>query len=395
MSYPKLYLKPKEGRRIQAGHDWVYSNEIDTKQSPLKQFQPGQLVQLCQSDKQPIGIVTINPQSLLCARVLSRDVDAVIDHAWFVSRIASAKQWRDDYFDGPYYRAIYSDGDGLSGLIVDRFGDYLVVQINSAGMENLKQQLVSALIEVYQPKAILLRNDTAGRQMENLAEELELAYGDMPESILMEENHCQFHINPYQGQKTGWFYDHRPNRQVLVPLAKDKTVLDVFAYLGAWSMPLARAGAKQLTCVDVSSKAMEQLQENAKLNGVADRVSTICADAFDAMNELLQQGKRFDLIILDPPAFAKRKKDINNARKAYQRANGLALQLLAPGGYLMSASCSFHMSEADLLQAVNKAAAKQGARLQLLYRGGQGLDHPVQPMIPETAYLKALLFRKT
>jgi len=393
MSLPIVNLRPREEKRIKAGHLWIYSNEIDTREISLKSYQAGELVQVVSANGQKLGIGYINPHNLLCVRLLTRNSKASINKTFFVRRIERAKSLRELVYDKPFYRAIYGESDGLPGLIVDRYGEHLVAQITSIGMENLKSLLIDALREVYQPQSLLLRNDCQARRAENLSGDIEQAFGHTPERLLIEENATQFSIDPWRGQKTGWFYDHRPNRQQIAALAQGKRVLDVFSYLGAFGVHIAHRGASEVWCVDISASALERLHENAALNGVGDRITSIEGDAFKALNELHQAAEKFDLVVVDPPAFIKKKKDHKQGLNAYQRINQAALRLLNKDGVILSASCSMHLQRDELLEAMNRAALNLDRSIQIMQECQQGADHPLHPAIPETRYIKGFIGR--
>lgn len=390
MAYSILRLRKGEDRRLQAGHLWVYSNEIDVSKTPLKNFSPGQLVRIESNQAKPLGIGYINPQTLLCARLLSRNPDAVIDQTFLEQTLGQALARRESLFSQPFYRWVYGDSDGLPGLIVDRYDQHLCVQITTAGMEALKAELISALITVVQPQSILLRNDHGMRELEGLPTYVECVHGTMPERIHLIENDVTFAIDPWQGQKTGWFYDHRENRAQLIRYVKDRRVLDLFSYVGGWAIQAAKFGAKEVVAVDSSAKALALLRENAALNDVSAIVQDYQNDAFEQLKLYKQQGERFDVIILDPPAFIKKRKDISAGLIAYRRLNELAIGLLSPRGYLISASCSQHLSREQLIDVVLEGSIKLKRSLHILAHGHQGSDHPIHLAIPETDYLKAI-----
>lgn len=394
MTLERLRLKKQADRRIRAGHLWIYSNEVDTAVTPLKGLQPGEQRIIESAAGQPLGTAYVHPNNLICARLFAENTQP-LDKALLVKRLQQALALREAFYPRPFYRLVYGESDLLPGLIVDRFGDVLAVQLNTAGMDALKDEVLAALRDVLQPVAVVWRNDSSARQQEGLDSQVELAWGELPEQVFTEENGCRFDVPVLDGQKTGWFYDHRPNRAALMPLVQGKRVLDVFSYRGGWGIPLARTGASEVVCLDASAAALEGVKQNAVLNGVADRVNTLCADAFDGLQQLLAAGEKFDVIILDPPAFIKRKKDQGPGEHAYARLNREAMKLLADDGLLMSGSCSMHLAEERLQDLVRGAARKQGLHAQLVWRGGQGADHPVHPAIAETRYLKALLFRLT
>jgi 23S rRNA (cytosine1962-C5)-methyltransferase len=389
-----LRLKRNEDRRLRAGHLWVFSNEVDVAQTPLTELEPGEPVQVQDSRGVPVGSGYANPRSLICARLVSRRSDEPLDGALLRQRLSRALALRERVYGGePFYRLAFGESDGLPGLVVDRFGDVLVAQLTTAGMERVRGEVVEALTELAHPTGILLRNDTASRALEGLDQYVETAAGSVPERVEIRENGVRFAIPLAGGQKTGWFYDHRDNRARLRRYAQGARVLDVFSYAGGWGVQAAAWGADQVVCVDSSAPALELVRENAALNGAGDRVRVLQSDAFDALRELHAAGERFGVIVLDPPAFIKRKKDLKQGEKAYLRINRLAVELLAEDGILVSASCSFHMSRDALLGAMLRVVREAGRELQILEEGHQAADHPVHPAIPETSYLKAFFGR--
>jgi 23S rRNA (cytosine1962-C5)-methyltransferase len=396
MSLPILRLKKNEDRRLRAGHLWIYSNEIDTITSPLKHFQPGQEVLVEASDHTKLGIAYVNPHSLISARLLTRDIHATLDLSFFAKKIHSALTLRQHLYSKPYYRLVFGESDGLPGLVVDRFGSVLAIQLNTAGMALKKDIIIQALRETLpETTSILLRNDSQARQYEDLPIEIIAAFGAPPETIQLSENEVNFSAPLWTGQKTGWFYDHRLNRSRLQEYAQQQRVLDVFSYLGAWGIQAACAGASEVVCVDSSTLSAEWIAKNAELNHVQEKVRVITEDAFIALKNLHAAKEQFSLIILDPPAFIKKQKDQKEGTIAYQRINELALRLLAPNGILISCSCSMHMDDQDFMQMLRRASLRTHCNLQILERGHQAPDHPVHPAIPETDYLKMIIARKT
>lgn len=389
----KLYLKRNEERRIRAGHLWVYSNEIDVERSPLKPFEPGQLADLFSHGLTPLGTVYVNPNSLICARLISYEPLTAMNEDFFLPRLRQALALRQRLFELPFYRLVFSEGDFLPGLIIDRFDKTLVVQINSAGMEAAKPSLLASLNQLLTPDCIVFKNDTSAREMENLPSYVEVAQGQPGEHIAVIENGCRFQCSLLQGQKTGWFYDHRDNRARLAKYVKDKRVLDVFSYTGAWAIAAASQGAASVTAVDSSKHALELLQQNAQSNDIPCKVATLQGDALEVLRGLQETGRQFDVIVLDPPAFVKRKKDLKLGTEAYVQINRQAIALLSPGGILISASCSFHLSAQMLNNVILRAAVKNKRRLQILEHSFQAADHPWHPAIPETQYLKTFFCR--
>ena len=387
---PALRLKRNEDRRLHAGHLWIFSNEVDTGQTPLPKFKAGELVRVLAHNDRALGLAYVNPQSLIAARML--ETWKIPDTGWLAARMRTAMTLRDRLYPAPYYRLVYGESDGLPGLVVDRYGTSCVVQIGTAGMERLKPQIQEALIQVVECEALLFKNDSAAREMEGLPSYVEAVKGSFDTPALVVEDGLEFQAPLLEGQKTGWFFDQAANRRALSKyVAAGARVLDVFSYVGAWGIRAAHHGAREVTCVDSSAAALELAAANAQRNRV--KLVTRKGDAFDVLEDFAKQGARFDVVIVDPPAFAKRKKDLPKALAAYKRLNQLAIQVLAPEGILVSCSCSFHVSAEELQDAIAKAARGADKHLQILEMGGQAPDHPVHPAIPETRYLKAYFCR--
>jgi len=387
---PVLRLKRNEDRRLHAGHLWIFSNEVDTSQTPLPKFKAGELVRVLAHNDRALGLAYVNPKSLIAARVL--ETWKIPDTAWLAARIRAAMTLRDRLYPQPYYRLVYGESDGLPGLVVDRYGSSCVVQIGTAGMEQLKPQIQEALERVLGCDALLFKNDSAAREMEGLPSYVEAAKGSFDKPALVIEDDLEFQAPLAEGQKTGWFFDQAANRRALSKYVRPgNRVLDVFSYVGGWGVRAAHLGASEVTCVDSSAAALELAAANAQRNRV--KLVTRKGDAFDVLEEFAQQGARFDVLIVDPPAFAKRKKDLPKALAAYKRLNQLAMQVTAAEGTLVSCSCSYHVSAEELQDAIAKAARGADKHVQILEMGGQAPDHPVHPAIPETRYLKAYFCR--
>jgi 23S rRNA (cytosine1962-C5)-methyltransferase len=393
MGFKELRLNKNQDRRISAGHLWIYSNEVDTQKTPLKLFNAGEQVNVFSAAGRPLGTAYINPHTLLCARLINHDRNTVMDDAFFAERIRTALRLRERLFQLPYYRLVFGESDRLPGLIVDRFDSTLVVQITTAGMQNVAHLIVQGLVDVLSPACILMANDTAMRDVEQLSRESSCVYGSLPEQLSVVENDCRFHAPPLTGQKTGWFFDHRLNRSRMQHYARQKRVLDVFSYIGGWSIQAAVAGAAQVHCIESSRLACDYLEQNAQLNNVAQTMRSLQGDAFSLMTDLRQQNTLYDLVITDPPAFIKRKKDLDQGQQAYLRLNTLAMQLLTSDGILVSASCSFHFPPQEHLRTLLKASQKTKRHIQVLEQGHQGPDHPVHPAIQETNYLSTFIVR--
>lgn len=385
-------MKKNEERRLRAGHLWVYSNEVDSARTPLTAFAPGQPVLIEAANGKALGSGYVNPHSLICARLVSRDPAHVLGRSLLVHRLNVALALRERLYAQPYYRLVHGEGDALPGLVVDRYRDVLVVQFTTAGMEQARDAVLEALQKVCKPVGILLRNDSPVRTLEGLHNYVE-TIGSVPDRIDLEENGVRFRVSVQAGQKTGWFYDQRENRARLARYVKGLRVLDLFSYVGGWGVQAACAGANEVVCVDASQDALTHVGVNAELNGVQDRVHTRKGDAFDVLRELREAREHFDVVVLDPPAFIKRKKDVKAGIEAYQRINQQAMQVLAKDGILVSASCSYHLEAGSLQQIVLAAARHLDRSVQILERGRQGPDHPAHAAIPETEYLKALYCR--
>ncbi|MDR3537422.1 MAG: class I SAM-dependent rRNA methyltransferase [Acetobacteraceae bacterium] len=388
---PVLHLAAGQGRRLKAGSPWVFSNEL--KMLPeYRRMEPGCLVRLEADDAPRLGTFMFNPHSLIAARLLDRDPAAVIDAAWVRRRLASALALRARVCDTDYHRLVHAEADGLPGLIVDRYGDVAVLQANTAGMDRLTPQIVEALTALLPLRAVVARNDAAARRHEGLAESVALLVGEDAAAVVVEGG-VRFPVDPLSGQKTGWFFDQRPNRDRVAALAGGARVLDVCCHVGAFGLRCAAAGAAQVTLVDASAPALALAQQAADLNGLSDRVSVRRDDAFEALAACANAGERFDVVICDPPAFAKSRKDAEAGLRAYGRLARLAAAVVTPGGFLFLASCSHHAA-LDAWAAQNAFGLFRARREgRLLFTGGAGPDHPVHPHLPETAYLKAQLFQ--
>lgn len=389
-----LYLRKGADRRLRGGHLWVYSNEVDTKRTPLGQFEPGDTVCVRSADGGLFGSAYMEPQALICARLYAPGRECELDEPFFAHSIEIALAGRERAFGKPFYRLVYGDSDTLPGVVVDRFGDYLVVQLNNRGIERYRDALLAALVTVLQPVGILLRGDSRSRRDSGLSEDIEVVLGEVPDAVLLEENGVHFQAPVHAGQKTGWFYDHRMGRARLASWVGGKSVLDVYSYIGGWGIQAVASGASSVCCLDSSAVALEGVLLNAELNGIADRVSVRQGSAPETMKQMIAEGLSYDVVVLDPPAFIQRRKDIKKGVTAYRRINELGLRLLNPGGLLVAGSCSMHLSRADLMSALQQAAVRAGCRIQVVEQSGQGPDHPVHPAIPETEYLKAVFVRK-
>lgn len=392
MHLPRLQLTDRAAKRLRGGHLWVYSNEVDTTATPMKALPAGEQVRLEDSRGKLVGLATFNPQTLICARIFNRE-DHPLDKSLLVHRLKQALSLRERFFAQPFYRLVFGEGDYLPGLVVDRFGDYLSVQITTQGMEQVKAEVAEALQQVIRPKGILFRNDAGSREQEGLPLTDHESIGELPELVTLEENNTRFRVSLREGQKTGWFYDHRENRRYLQALVKNRRVLDVFSYVGGWGVQALQAGAAEAVCIDSSAAALDLAHLNAELNGCAEKLSCYEGKAMDAMKALIEDQQKFDVVVMDPPAFIKRKKDQRKGEQAYHHYNQLALRLLKRDGLLVTASCSMHMKRENLQEVARTAGRHIDRQLQQVYQGGQGPDHPIHPSIAETDYLKAFFYR--
>ena len=391
---PVLKLKRGEDRRIRAGHPWVFSNEVDNDATPLAQIEPGAAVRIHSDRDQFLGHAYANPHALICARIVGRDVEHGLDRSLIVHRLNVALALRERLSREPYYRLVFGESDGLPGLVLDRYGDIAVGQIATRGMETLQTEVEAAIRSVLAPQGLFWKNDSGARDLEQLAASAEVGFGTVPDEVEVVEGGLRFTAPLRAGQKTGWFYDQTANRARLTRyLWAGARVLDVCSYVGAWATTALAHGARSATCVDSSAPALSYAQRNAAANGV--KIEALQADAFDALKDLHDRGERYDVVILDPPAFIKRKKDIPQGQAAYRKLNQLALNLIERDGLLVSCSCSYHLSADDLAAAIQGAARHTGRFVQILEAAGQSPDHPVHPAIPETRYLKAYFCRVT
>ena len=390
---PVVRLKPKaEARAIRHGFPWVYADELVTDRR-TQGLAPGALAVLEDSERRPLGLVTVNVNSKIIARMLDRDPAAVIDKAWFAARIGTALALRERIYDTPYYRLVHAEADGMPGVVIDRFGDVAVVQPNAAWAEAQQDDLAAALIEVTGVTTVVKNGTGRARGLEGLAEETRVLAGTVAGPVPVRMNGATYLADLMGGQKTGLFLDQRPNHEFAARLAKGARVLDVFAHVGGFALAALAGGAVSALAVDASAPALELAAQGAAASGFADRFATRKGDAFEVMEALAGEGQVYDLVICDPPAFAPAKPALEAGLRAYERLARLAAPLVAPGGYLILCSCS-HAAD---LQAFRNASARGigrgGRRAQLLHTGFAGPDHPMLLQLAESAYLKALFFR--
>ncbi len=386
-----LMLKPQEERRLQAGHLWIFSNEVNVAATPLTGFKPGEHVQVLSSHDRFLGYAYVNPRTLISARLLGRDPAYPPGKSLLVHRFKVALALRERLYAVPFYRLAFGDADLLPGLVVDRYDSVLVAQVGTAGMEAMKDEILEALVKVVDPQAVLWKNDSAIRELEGLERYVETALGVVPDMVEVPEGGVVFRVPLAAGQKTGWYFDQAANRALFSRHASGARVLDVFSYAGSFGLQAARAGAAEVTCIDSSASALEAAAETGAANGL--EAELLKGDGFDMLEALHADRRKFDLVVVDPPAFIKRRKDHPKGLAAYRRLNQLAMQLLDRDGLLLSCSCSYHLGPGELTDAVQRAARHLGRFAQLIAVGAQAPDHPVHPAIDETRYLRAFLFR--
>lgn len=389
---PVVRLLPGRHKRARHGHPWVYSNEIALDPA-AKALEAGSLVVLEAAGGEALGLAFFNPHSLVAARIVARDPAAVIHVAFFAERVRRALALRELLYREPYYRLVHAEADGLPGLVVDRYGDVLVCQMNAAGMERLIEPIMAALEAVLQPRTIVLRNDSPVRALEGLPNYVRCEKGALEGPVELVENGCRMLADLEGGQKTGWFYDQRDNRAFVAGLAHGRRVIDIYCYSGGFAVAAAVAGAREVLAIDGSEAALALAERSAVLNGVAERCRFRRGQAFGEMERLLAAGERFELVICDPPAFVKSKRDLGSGAKGYRKMARLAAQLAAPLGFVFLASCSHNMEPERFADEIRRGLAQAGRTGRILRSAGAAPDHPVHPFLPESAYLKASLLQ--
>lgn len=390
-SLPQITLLPGRHKRAKSGHPWVYSNEV-AMTAEAKALPPGTLVALSNSGGEPMGTAFFSPHTLVAARILCRGPAEAFDAAFVAARIRKALSWRGRLFAEPFYRAVHAEADGLPGLIVDRFGGGLVCQFNTAGLEAHRGAVLDGIEEALRPDWLLLRNDSSQRALEQLPVSVETVKGNVPAPLEILENGVTYLADPAGGQKTGWFYDQRLNRAMAAALARDARVLDAYSYLGGFGLLAAEQGAAEVTLLDRSAGALELAAAAAARNGLAGRVRTKRAEVFEALEAYAGEMRTFDLVVIDPPAFAKSKKDLPAALRGYRKLARMAARVVAPGGFLLAASCSHTVGPPAFAEETSRGVHEAGRTARILRATGASPDHPTHPQLPESAYLKALLY---
>lgn len=385
---PPLRLQPGRHKRVRHGHPWVYSNEV-AMDAAARALPPGGLVRLEAAQGEPLGVAMFNPHTLIAARLLGRDATTAIDEAFLARRLEDARALRERLYPGGYYRLVHAEADGLPGLVIDRFGDTIVLQLNTAGMERLRVPLLAAVDRVLAPAAIVLRNDTPARGLEGLPLAVERLRGEPRHPLPLLESGLRFFADLGEGQKTGWFFDQRDNRAMVAALADGARVLDAYCYAGGFGVSAAARGARDVVLLDRSEPALALAQRAAEANDVASRCRFERGEVFAALERLAAAGERFDVVVADPPAFVKSRKDLGAGVRGYRKLARLAAALVAPRGFLFLASCSHHVDPVLFAEQVARGLddAARGARI--LRATGAGCDHPTHPHLPESAYLKA------
>lgn len=390
-AYPVLRLKPREGRRVRGGAPWIFSNEL-VLDAAAKSLSPGSLVEVAGDDGARFGVGYFNPGTLIAVRLFEAQSGTDIDCDFFAERFSRALALRDSLFDRPHYRLVHAEGDRLPGLVIDRFGDTCTVQIATAGMEALAGAVVEALDGVVAPGNVVLRADAPARSLEGLSPYIRAAKGEAPLRIAVEENGARYFADPAAGQKTGWYFDQRENRAFMASLARDRSVLDLYCYSGGFAALAALAGARDVYGVDGSAPALALAADSAVANGVAGVCRFVQADVFEELERLSAANERFDVVICDPPPFVRSRKDMEAGARAYRKLARLATQVVGPRGFLLLARCSHNMPAERFEIECAAGIARAGRPARLVRTSGAGPDHPVHPMLPETAYLKALVY---
>ena len=392
--YPVVRLNPKgDARAIRHGFPWVYANEVVTDRR-TKGLSAGSIAILEDAERRPMGLVAVNPNSKIFCRMLSRDVDVPVDAAWFERMIGAALQHRETLYAEPNYRLVHAEADGMPGVVIDRFGDVAVVQPNAAWADVMIEMLVDALVKVTGVGTVIMNGTGRARSLEGLQERTDVLRGQAPTApIPVEMNGATYMADVMGGQKTGIFFDQRPNHAFAANLSKGARVLDVFSHVGGFGLAALANGAASVLAVDGSAPALELAQAGADAMGVSDKFQTRRGDAFATLEALAEEGAQFDVVICDPPAFAPGRKSLDAGLRAYERVARLAAGLVKDGGYLGVCSCSHAADLTKFRNASARGIGRAGKRSQVIYTGFAGPDHPLLPHLAESGYLKAVFFR--
>jgi 23S rRNA (cytosine1962-C5)-methyltransferase len=390
---PELRMLPGRHKRLRDGHPWAFSNEI-AMDAAARALPPGGRVRLVSANGEFLAIAGFNPRTLIAARVLARVAEPPPMRALLAGRLRAALALRERLHPGGFYRLVHAEADGLPGVVVDRYGDVLSVQLNAALAEAMREDLLAALDEVLSPRRVVLRNDSPSRALEGLAlvvEEARGGAGDGP--VELRENGARFLADLGEGQKTGWFFDQRENRARVAALADGARVLDAYCYAGGFGVLAACRGASEVVLLDRSERALALAMSAAGLNGVEARCRALRGEAFAELERMAAAGERFDVVVADPPAFVKSRKDIGPGARGYRKLARLSAALVAPGGFLFAASCSHHVGPELFAEQVARGLDDAGRGGRILASTGAGADHPVHPHLPESAYLKGQLLQ--
>jgi len=387
--HPRLFLQPRAQRRLQSGYPWIFSNEV--KMDPAtKALPPGSVVTVADAGGELLATAHFNPRTLISARVLAHYADAAVDLEFVETKLAAALALRDRLYARPFYRLIHAEADGLPGLVIDRFGDVFVLQPNTAGMDGLVPTLVEALVRLTNPRAIIVRGDTPARGLEGLEQDVRLVHGALDGDFHVEENGATFFCDLTSGQKTGWFFDQRDNRAFMGSVSKGASALDLYTHTGGFAIASARGGASRVTAVDRSAHSLDLAAKAAKANDVACTFEK--AEVFPFLENAVREKKTWQVVVADPPAFVKSKKDLKAGLQGYRKLARLCGEVTTRGGILLVASCSHNAPLDEFTAAVARGLSDGGKSGKLIRIAGAGPDHPVHPLLPESAYLKALVF---
>lgn len=387
---PLLRLKAKEDAALRAGRPWIYANQVSAGGGALRALEPGAVALVVAANGDTLGAAAVNPHSLVVGRLLDRDPAAACDADFLAGRLARALALREKLFDAPFYRLVHAEGDGLPGLVIDRYGNALVIQPNSAWAERALPAILAALEALVSPQAVVLRADASGRTMEGLPSYQRLAKGAIEGPIEVQENGVTYLADLLGGQKTGWYYDQRPARAFMAALAGGARVLDAFCHTGGFALACLARGATSALALDSSAPALDLARQAAARNGLEQSLTLQQGDALERLQTLRDRGESFDMVLADPPPFVPSKKALPQGLKAYRKTAALAARLVTPGGFLSLSSCSHNVDPASFFKAVAGGLARAERSGRVLQAGGAGPDHPVHAQLPETAYLKTL-----
>lgn len=388
----RVFLNPGHDRRIARGHPWAFSNEV-RMDADARAIPPGSLATLHRVDGKVYGIGTFNPHALIAFRLLDAEPDRPIDAAFFADRFGRALRLRERLFGRPYYRLVHAEADGFAGLVVDRYGDAAVVQANTAGMDALLPAALDGLARVIAPRLVVLRNDAGARMTEGLKTEVRIATGTADGPVQVEENGYVYYADLVAGQKTGWFYDQRRSRAFIASIAAGARMLDVFCHSGGFTIAALGGGASHAIGIDSSEAALDLARHAADVNDVGARVSFRRGDAYGELERLAVAGDRFGLVVCDPPAFVRSRKDLASGLKGYRKLARLAALVVEPGGFLFIASCSHNVDRPAFALEVARGLEASGRSGRIIREAGASPDHPVHPHLPESAYLKSLVLQ--